>query len=88
MASNFLTFFKSKMKTAKIFKGAVEPPPPPTPGSYVQRSPNSGPRHITGISFDDRGEQVVTAGEDETFRLYSCKTGKQVSSLIHTPSYS
>ena len=37
-----------------------------------------GPRHITGVSFDDRGEFVLTAADDETFRLYNCKTGKYV----------
>jgi COMPASS component SWD2 len=33
---------------------------------------------ITGLSFDDRGETLVTAGGDETFRLYNVKTGKYV----------
>lgn len=32
--------------------------------------------YITGVSFDDRGETLVTAGDDETFRLYNVKTGK------------
>ena|ERR1700733_608445 len=69
---------QGKLKPAKIFKNALEPQPSSTPGNYTQRSTNSGPRHITGISFDDRGDQVITAGEDETFRLYNCKTGKRV----------
>jgi len=43
----------------------------------AQRSINV-PRHITGITFDDRGDTVVTAAEDETFRVWNCKTGKQV----------
>lgn len=47
---------------------------------------NPTPRHITGISFDDRGDQVITAGEDETFRLYNCKTGKQVFSSDNSAS--
>lgn len=64
-----------KFKPAKIFNGAVEPQQPNT-FSYPARPSNSAPRHITGISFDDRGDQVITAAEDETFRLYSCKTGK------------
>ncbi|KAF9466540.1 WD40-repeat-containing domain protein [Collybia nuda] len=75
-----------KLKPARIMKGAVEPPTPPTPGSYSQRATNSAPRHITGISFDDRGDQVITAGEDETFRLYNCKTGKHVKTL-HSKKY-
>ena len=36
------------------------------------------PRHITAISFDDRGDTLITAAEDDTFRLYNCKTGKLV----------
>lgn len=67
---------QAKFKPAKIFKGAVEPTPPSTPGGSSRV--NAGPRHITAITFDDRGDQVLTASEDETFRLYSCKTGKQV----------
>jgi COMPASS component SWD2 len=67
---------QAKFKPAKIFKNSVEPQPPPTPGSFAARSANAGPKHITGMSIDDRGDQVVTAAEDETFRLYNCKTGK------------
>ncbi|KAF8968017.1 WD40-repeat-containing domain protein [Flammula alnicola] len=70
-----------KLKPAKIFKTAVENQPPPTPGSQSQRPSNPTPRSITGITFDDRGDQLVTAGEDETFRLYSCKTGKLIKTL-------
>ncbi|OBZ72727.1 WD repeat-containing protein 82 [Grifola frondosa] len=72
----------SKLKPAKIFKNAVESQTPPSPGSHGPRPANSGPRHITGISFDDRGDQVVTAAEDETFRLYSCKSGKQLNGSL------
>ncbi|KIK96588.1 hypothetical protein PAXRUDRAFT_138130 [Paxillus rubicundulus Ve08.2h10] len=67
---------QTKLKPAKIFKGAVEATPPSTPGGSSRL--NAGPRHITAITFDDRGDQVLTAAEDETFRLYSCKTGKKV----------
>ncbi|KAI0784178.1 WD40-repeat-containing domain protein [Abortiporus biennis] len=70
----------AKFKPAKIFKTAVEPAPAPSP-AHSPKGQNNGPRHITGISFDDRGDQVVTAAEDETFRLYSCKTGKQLKVL-------
>ncbi|TFK72975.1 WD40 repeat-like protein [Pluteus cervinus] len=73
----------AKFKPAKIFKGAVEPLGPS--GSGYPRQP-SGPRHITGISFDDQGSQIITAGEDETFRLYSCRTGKQLKTL-HSKKY-
>lgn len=71
---------KGKFKPAKIFKGAVEATPPPSPGG---RASSNGPKHITGISFDDRGDQVITAAEDETFRLYNCRSGKQVSSFMY-----
>ncbi|THH10876.1 hypothetical protein EW145_g1015 [Phellinidium pouzarii] len=71
----------SKFKPAKIFKGSVEPLPPHSPGTNSHRTQNLGPRHITGITFDDRGDFIVTAAEDETFRLYNCKTGKQVPSF-------
>ncbi|KAI0951071.1 hypothetical protein AcW1_008211 [Taiwanofungus camphoratus] len=70
-----------KLKPAKIFKTAVDLQTPSSPGNASSKSPNSGPRHITGISFDDRGDQLVTAAEDETFRLYSCKSGKQLKTL-------
>jgi len=33
-------------------------------------------KSFTSLSFDDKGEQVVTAGEDETIQLFSCKSGK------------
>lgn len=65
---------QNKFKPARIFKGSVEPAPAPSPSAY--RSQAQGPRHITGITFDDRGDYLVTAAEDETFRLYSCKSGK------------
>ncbi|RPD61148.1 WD40 repeat-like protein [Lentinus tigrinus ALCF2SS1-7] len=76
------TAIMSKLKAAKVFKTAVEPATPPSPGQG-SRSPSQqqGPRHITGLSFDDRGDQCITAGEDETFRLYNCKSGKQVKVL-------
>ena len=56
---------------------AVEPAPPPPPGSRVAVQ-----RHITGLSFDDRGDQLIIAAEDETFRLYNCKIGKQVACSV------
>ena len=74
---------QSKFKPAKIFKGAVDNAPQ-LQGPYASKTQMSGPRNITGISFDDRGDQVVTAADDETFRLYNCKTGKQVfTHLMH-----
>lgn len=72
----------TKLKPAKIFKAAVEPAPSLPPGSRTL----TPPRHITGLSFDDRGDQLITAAEDETFRLYNCKTGKPTKTL-HSKKY-
>ncbi|KAI0292112.1 WD40-repeat-containing domain protein [Russula brevipes] len=71
----------TKLKPAKIFKAVVEPAPPP-PGN---RAPVQQ-RHITGLSFDDRGDQLITAAEDETFRLYNCKIGK-LTKTLHSKKY-
>ncbi|KAI0833258.1 WD40-repeat-containing domain protein [Trametes gibbosa] len=76
----------SKLKPARIFKNAVEQQAPPSPGSASPRPSQHGPRQITGISFDDRGDQVITAAEDETFRLYNCKSGKQVK-ILYSKKY-
>ena len=73
---------QNRFKPARIFKGAVDPPPP---GSSSPRGPNTGPRQITGMSFDDRGDVLITAAEDETFRLYNCKTGKYVAQRFRLP---
>ncbi|KAH9481653.1 WD repeat-containing protein 82 [Psilocybe cubensis] len=68
----------AKLKPSKIFKTAVEPAPKPPspvgPGQHQKAAPPA--RSVTGICFDDRGDQLITAGEDETFKLYSCKSGK------------
>ena len=74
---------QTRLKPAKIFKGSVEPGPLPSSSSFAPpRGPIQGPRHITGVSFDDRGEFVLTAADDETFRLYNCKTGKCVHPFL------
>ncbi|KAI0291907.1 WD40 repeat-like protein [Multifurca ochricompacta] len=72
----------TKLKPAKIFKAAVEPAPPPPTGSRTLAQQ----RHITGLCFDDRGDQLITAAEDETFRLYNCKTGK-LTKTLHSKKY-
>ena len=68
-----------KLKPAKIYKTAVDSQSSGNTHSQRPSTSFNGPRSITGISFDDRGDQVITAGEDETFRLYGCKSGKQVT---------
>ena len=79
LSSRPLTITQSKLKPARIYKNAVDTVPAPSAGFSSPRPPTQGPRHITGMSFDDRGDQVITAAEDETFRLYNCKSGKYVS---------
>ncbi|KAK0444655.1 WD40-repeat-containing domain protein [Desarmillaria tabescens] len=71
----------TKLKPARIYKGAVDSLPQPSP-SFPPRPGNQGPRHITGICFDDRGDQEITAAEGETFRLYNCKSGKPLKTLF------
>ncbi|KAH8118127.1 WD40 repeat-like protein [Phellopilus nigrolimitatus] len=83
---NLNNTFMGKFKPAKIFKTAVEPVSPASPGGMSHRAMHQGPRHITGLTFDDRGDFVVTAAEDETFRLYSCKSGKHIKTL-HSKKY-
>ncbi|KAK0235790.1 WD40-repeat-containing domain protein [Armillaria nabsnona] len=77
LTNNLMT----KLKPARIYKGAVDSLPQPSP-SFPPRPGSQGPRHITGICFDDRGDQVITAAEDETFRLYNCKSGKPLKTLF------
>ncbi|KAJ8468419.1 hypothetical protein ONZ51_g9655 [Trametes cubensis] len=78
----------SKLKPARIFKNAVDTPTPPSPGSASPRASQLGQRHISGINFDDRGDQIITAAEDETFRLqvkilYSKKYGVDLPRFTH-----
>lgn len=30
----------------------------------------------TSLTFDEHGDTVLSCGDDETFKLWSCKTGK------------
>ncbi|KAH9989024.1 WD40-repeat-containing domain protein [Russula vinacea] len=74
-----------KLKPAKIFKAAVDPAPPPPPGSRVPVQQ----RHITGLSFDDRGDQLITAAEERhlafrlTKTLHSKKYGIDLPRFTH-----
>jgi hypothetical protein len=66
---------KTRLRAAKIFKNCIELPQQ-TPQGGLPKQQTHNTRSITGITFDDRGDQLVTAAEDESFRLYSCKSGK------------
>ncbi|KZT42166.1 WD40 repeat-like protein [Sistotremastrum suecicum HHB10207 ss-3] len=44
------------------------------------------PNQITGMSFDDRGDYLITAAEDECFKLWNCKTGKS-SKVLYSRKY-
>ncbi|EJU04611.1 WD40 repeat-like protein [Dacryopinax primogenitus] len=59
----------ARLRPARVFQKAVDPAPPSDP---------SAPHTITSLSFDNTGEFLVTAGEDEAFRLYNCRQGKLV----------
>ncbi|KIY43772.1 WD40 repeat-like protein [Fistulina hepatica ATCC 64428] len=77
---------QNKLKPARVFKNAVEPPP--TQASYAgygSPRPNHGPRHITSMSIDDRGETLITAAEDETHTkvFYSKKYGVDLPRFTH-----
>ncbi|KAG9124521.1 member of Set1p complex, histone methyl transferase [Ceratobasidium sp. 392] len=65
-----------RLKPARIFKGAVE-----TEATSTASNRNSMPHHITGLTFDDQGDFLLTASEDETFRLYNVRTGQHVKTL-------
>lgn len=44
--------------------------------SRVFRKHNEPGRSFTSLSFDDKGEFVISAAEDETMQLFNAKTGK------------
>ncbi|EAU85542.2 hypothetical protein CC1G_06443 [Coprinopsis cinerea okayama7 len=72
----------ARFKPAKIFKNAVEPGPPTGPHG---RPSHLAAKQITGICFDDKGEVLITAGEDETTvrTLYSKKYGVDLPRFTH-----
>ncbi|ORY56807.1 WD40 repeat-like protein [Leucosporidium creatinivorum] len=47
----------------------------------VFRKHNEAGRSFTSLSFDDKGEQLITAGEDETIQLFNARTGKHQKQL-------
>ncbi|KZO96628.1 WD40 repeat-like protein [Calocera viscosa TUFC12733] len=65
----------SRLRPARVFQKAVEPGPSEPSGG------GPGPRMITSLSFDNTGEFLVTAAEDEAFKLYNCRQGKLVKPL-------
>jgi COMPASS component SWD2 len=42
----------------------------------VFRKHNEEGKSFTSLSFDDKGEFVITAAEDETLQLFNARTGK------------
>ena len=58
------------MKAGKLFKDAVNQDVPQSPGQSKR-----SPRQITGLAFNDKGDQFVTSSDDESFRLYSLLEG-------------
>lgn len=43
-------------------------------------------KHITCIDFDDTGEYLVTASEDESIGLYDCRFGKE-KKVLYSKKY-
>jgi COMPASS component SWD2 len=66
---------QGRFKPSKVFTNAVDVPAPPSDSQTRKLPTNTGSVQITGLSFDDRGETLITAAGDETFRVYNVKTG-------------
>ncbi|BGO96079.1 hypothetical protein NBRC10512_007189 [Rhodotorula toruloides] len=49
--------------------------------SKVFKSHNEQGKSYTSLSFDDRGEMLITSGEDETMQLFDVRTGKHKKQL-------
>jgi COMPASS component SWD2 len=47
----------------------------------VFRKHNEPGRSFTSLSFDDKGDQLITSGEDETIQLFNARTGKHQKQL-------
>lgn len=70
-----MTRQQGRFKPSKVFTNAVDAPAPPPDSSNKKPHTSMSSVQITGLSFDDRGETLITAAGDETFRLYNVKTG-------------
>ncbi|WWD18223.1 hypothetical protein CI109_102673 [Kwoniella shandongensis] len=62
----------SFLKPAKQFKDAL---------SETTSTISGNPHNITSLSFDDTGDRLVSAGDDDTFVLWDCKKGKKIKTL-------
>lgn len=49
--------------------------------SKVFKKHNQNGKPFTAISFEDRGEFVITSAQDDTMQLFNCKTGKHTKVL-------
>lgn len=49
--------------------------------SRIFRKHNEPTKSFTSLSFDDRGEWLITANEDETLQLFDCRKGKHQKQL-------
>ncbi|KAI9759002.1 MAG: Mitochondrial oxaloacetate carrier protein [Chaenotheca gracillima] len=74
---------------------AVPPPPPPPREQAVKISdvinlyrptklfrPPKAETSITSLDFDDQGELLLAACDDESLQIYSCREGKQTKTLF------
>ncbi|OCF56750.1 compass component swd2 [Kwoniella mangroviensis CBS 10435] len=73
----------NKFRPSKHFKDALDPESSTsTPTSFLdQQSQAGGLKNITSLSFDDTGDRLVTAGNDDMFVLWDCKKGKKIKPL-------
>ncbi|WWC88184.1 uncharacterized protein L201_003089 [Kwoniella dendrophila CBS 6074] len=75
----------NKFRPAKHFKDAVDPESSSLSSfnnsAGIDNKPNSTGKSITSLCFDDSGEKLVTAGNDDMFVLWDCKKGKKIKPL-------
>lgn len=76
---------------------ATPPPPPPPPGKDAPSNkisdviasfrptrrfkPEKSTTSVTSLDFDDSGELVIVARDDDTLQIYNCKEGKHAKEL-------
>ncbi|WWC60649.1 uncharacterized protein I303_103223 [Kwoniella dejecticola CBS 10117] len=80
----------SKFRPSKHFKDALDPEPSSSANSPIfsygadPKAPTGSggaTRNITSICFDDAGDRMVTAGDDDTFVLWDCRKAKKIKPL-------
>ncbi|WVW80485.1 hypothetical protein I302_102468 [Kwoniella bestiolae CBS 10118] len=74
----------NKFRPSKHFKDALDPESSstslPSPPSLSNDAGSAG-KNITSLSFDDAGERMVSAGNDDMFVLWDVKKGRKIKPL-------